>query len=96
MAVKGRNNIFLVRVVCFQNDFFKPNTRTGKRALTRAQKRTRRRRTTMYRGYWYSGLNVSTVYMYQLYCKGTPPVECDTRSPAAAAPQCTGDTGTLV
>ena len=34
----------------------------------------------MYRGYWYSGLNVSTVYMYQLYCKGTPPVECDTRT----------------
>ena len=25
-------------------------------------------------------LHVSTVCMYQLYCKGTPPVECDTRT----------------
>ena len=74
IAVRG----WRVRVVCFQNNFFKPNTRTEKRALTRAQKRSTRRRTTMYRGYWYSGLNVSTVYMYQLYCKGTPPVKCDT------------------
>ena len=49
-----------------------------KRAACRAQERSTRTRTTMYRGYWYSGLNVSTVYMYQLYCNGTPPVKCDT------------------
>ena len=29
----------------FQNNFFKPNTRTKKRALTRAQKRSTRTRT---------------------------------------------------
>ena len=29
----------------FQNNFFKPNTRTEKRALTRAQKRSTRPRT---------------------------------------------------
>ena len=73
----------------FQNNFFKPNTRTEKRALTRAQKRSTRTRTRTLRiqGEVHGEVTYLQVdaciyivheYWYSLQSIFVSPVSCDT------------------